>query len=259
MDILQAIILGIVEGISEFLPISSTGHLILVSNLLQISQTEFVKTFEIAIQSGAILAVVLLYWKRALGDLELGKRIFVAFIPTAIIGFILYKAIKQFLIGNVYVVLFALLTGGIALILIELIFKRSSNHKEGEPFKLPSYKQSLGIGIFQSIAVIPGVSRSAASIVGGMILGTNRDTAVEFSFLLAVPTILAATLLDLSSTQFSFSQNEWLLLFAGFLTSFASSIIAIRWFIKFVATNTFIPFGIYRIILAIIYFALIIR
>ena len=157
------------------------------------------------------------------------------------------------------VVLISLLAGGIALILIEMLLKRAGNHLKEETFKLPSYRQSLGIGIFQSIAVIPGVSRSAASIVGAMILGTNRDTAVEFSFLLAVPTILAATILDLSSASFNFSSNEWLLLGAGFAASFLSALLAIKWFIKFVASNTFIPFGVYRIALAILYFLLIVK
>lgn len=259
MDIFQAIILGVVEGISEFLPISSTGHLILASNLMSIPQTEFVKSFEIAIQSGAILSVVFLYWKKMVSDVELGKRVIVAFIPTAIVGFTLYSFIKEFLIGNVYVVLIALLAGGIALILIEIVMKREVNPKETTSFKMPSYKQSLGIGIFQSVAIIPGVSRSASSIIGGMVLGTNRDTAVEFSFLLAVPTLLAATVLDLGSTGFNFNGEQWTLLGVGFITSFIVAIFAIKWFIKFVATNTFIPFGVYRIGLAVLYFLLIVR
>lgn len=259
MDILQAIILGIVEGLSEFLPISSTGHLILVARLLNIPHTEFVKTFEIAIQSGAILSVIVLYWKKITTNFELGKRVLVAFIPTAVVGFILYKFIKEFLIGNVNVVLIALLTGGIALILVELAIKHKTSHKEESTFKMPTYKQSFVIGIFQSMAVIPGVSRSAASIVGALITGANRDTAVEFSFLLAVPTLLAATTLDLKETGFSFSSNEWLLLMVGFITSFIVAIFAMKWFVKFVASNTFIPFGIYRIALAILYFLLIIK
>ncbi len=258
MDFLQAIILGVVEGISEFLPISSTGHLILTTHLLGITQTEFVKTFEIAIQSGAILSVILLYWKKMLKDTELLKRVIVAFIPTAIVGFILYKFIKQFLLGNEIVVLSALLIGGLALILIEYFFKKTKFQKESEDHQI-TYKNAAIIGLFQAIAVIPGVSRSAASIVGAMLLGTSRKTAVEFSFLLAVPTILAATILDLKETSFSFTSNEWMLLFVGFVVSFLSALVAIKWFIKFVQTNTFIPFGIYRIVLAVLYFLLIIK
>ncbi len=258
MNFLYAIILGIVEGISEFLPISSTGHLILASNLMQISQSEFVKTFEIAIQSGAILSVIVLYWKRIIGNTELGKRVIAAFIPTAIVGFILYKFIKHFLIGNTFVVLAALLVGGFALILVELFFKKRKSQQLSEEKQI-TYKNAVVIGLFQSIAVIPGISRSAATIVGAMLLGLSREAAVEFSFLLAVPTLLAATALDISETSFAFSSNEWMLLGVGFIFSFISALIAIKWFIKFVSTNTFIPFGIYRIVLAILYFLLIIR
>lgn len=262
MDFLQAIILGIVEGISEFLPISSTGHLILTARLLGIDQTEFVKTFEIAIQSGAILSVIVLYGKTMFKNIELLKRVAVAFIPTAIVGFILYKLIKQFLLGNEMVVLAALLIGGIALILVEIFFKKRKNNDEQQAItetSKMSYKNAAIIGLFQSIAVIPGVSRSASSIVGAMLLGMSREAAVEFSFLLAIPTILAATALDLKETSFSFSSNEWTLLAIGFTVSFISALVAIKWFIKFVQTNTFIPFGIYRIILAILYFFIILN
>ena len=258
MDFIQAIILGIVEGISEFLPISSTGHLILTSHFLGINQTEFVKTFEIAIQSGAILSVIVLYGKKMLNNIELCKRVLVAFIPTAIVGFILYKFIKQFLLGNELVVLAAFLIGGIALILVEVLFKKRKMQSFPEEQQI-TYKNALIIGLFQSIAVIPGVSRSAASIVGAMLLGTSREAAVEFSFLLAVPTILAATALDLKETSFSFNSNEWMLLAVGFLVSFITALLAMKWFIKFVQTNTFVPFGIYRIVLAVLYFLLIIK
>lgn len=263
MEIFHAVILGIVEGITEFLPISSTGHLILVSEMLRIEQTEFVKTFEIAIQSGAILSVVFLYWRTILKDIELVKRVFVAFIPTAIIGFTLYKLIKQYLIGSPEIVLGSLFLGGIVLIAVELLFKNKSEanlkSKREKQFSNITIEQSLMIGLFQSISMIPGVSRAAATIIGGMLVGLPRKTAVEFSFLLAIPTMLAATALDLKETSFSFSSNEWTMLITGLITSFVVALIVIKWLVKYVQTNTFIPFGIYRIALAVLYFLLILR
>lgn len=271
MDLIHAIILGIVEGITEFLPISSTGHLILTSDLLKLEQTEFVKTFSIAIQTGAILSVVALYWKKLLGNYKLIKQIIVAFIPTAIIGFVLYKFIKQHLLGNPEVVLFALFFGGIILIGAELLFKSKSepqnpNSKKIENLKFKienssalSYEKAFAIGVFQSISVVPGVSRAASTIIGGLLVGLDRKTATEFSFLLAIPTLLAATLLDLKETNFYFTSSELIALFVGTITSFIVATIVIKWFIKYVQNNTFIPFGIYRIVLSIAYFVLIIN
>ena len=191
MNLLQALILSIVEGISEFLPISSTGHMILAADILKIAQSNFVKDFEIIIQLGAILAIVVLYWNSLFKSVEVWKRIIVAFIPTGIIGFILFKIIKTYLLGNLYVTLISLFIGGIVLIVLELLYKEKDHHVE-DIAKL-SFPKAFIIGIIQSIAVIPGVSRSAATIVGAMFLGTKRKAAAEFSFLLAVPTMLAAT------------------------------------------------------------------
>lgn len=256
MDLFQAVILGIVEGITEFLPISSTGHLILASNLLKIPQTEFVKTFEIAIQSGAILSVVFLYGRTILKDIELIKQVLIAFIPTAIIGFTLYKFIKQYLIGNSEAVLGSLFLGGIILILVELLFKKAKSQTLTANSQI-SYEKAFMIGLFQSISMIPGVSRAAATIIGGMIVGLPRKTAVEFSFLLAVPTMLAATTFDLKQTSFTFDSNQWLILAVGFITSFIVALIAIKWLLRFIQSNTFVSFGIYRIVASIIYFLLI--
>lgn len=281
MDFLHAIILGIVEGITEFLPVSSTGHLILASNLLKIQQSEFVKTFEITIQSGAILSVVFLYARTILKDIEVIKRVLVAFIPTVIIGFTLYKFIKQYLIGNSGVVLISLFIGGVVLILVELLlrskggdldlriahmFDRSKSNlrrefgsvsKDKAPTNHLSYEKAFVIGLFQSISMIPGVSRAAATIIGGLLVGLPRKTAVEFSFLLAVPTMIAATALDIRETSFIFDSNQWAALTIGFITSFIVALISIKWLLKYIQTNTFIPFGIYRILLATIYFLLI--
>lgn len=250
MTVFHALILGIVEGISEFLPISSTGHLILASRLLGISQTEFVKTFEIAIQLGAIGSVIVLYWKKFLLDLEVLKKVFAAFLPTAVIGFVLYKFIKHFLLGNSSIVIWSLLLGGLFLIVFELLHRE----KDGAVSDISSisYKQAVLIGTIQSIAVIPGVSRSAATIIGGLALGLRRSTIVEFSFLLAVPTMLAATVLDLYKTAGTFTQGQFTLLGIGFVTSFIVAILAIKFLINFIKGHSFISFGIYRAVAALV-------
>jgi len=254
--IIDSIILGIVEGITEFLPVSSTGHLILASRLLNLSQTEFLKTFEIAIQLGAIFSVVFLYWKTIFKDIEAIKRIFVAFLPTAVIGLLLYKIFKQYFF-NETIVLISLFVGGILLIIFEMFYKE----KEGAEAEIKqiSYKKSFLIGIFQSIAIVPGVSRSAATIIGGLSLGIKRKTIVEFSFLLAVPTMLAATAYDFIKSSPSFSSSDLGSLAIGFLTSFIVAVFAVKWLIKYVQKNNFIAFGVYRIILAVLFFTLILR
>ena len=249
MDILNAFILGIVEGVSEFLPISSTGHLILTSRLLGISQTEFIKTFEIVIQFGAILSVVVLYWKKFLVHSEVLKRVCTAFLPTAVIGLVFYKIVKKFLLGNSQVVIWALFLGGLFLILFEL-FHREKENTVTDVTSI-SYKQAAFIGLFQSIAIIPGVSRSAATIIGGLMLDLRRDVIVEFSFLLAVPTMLAATLLDLYKSAHPFTQDQFIFLGIGFMTSFITAIFAIKLLVSFIKKHSFISFGIYRILIAL--------
>ena len=257
MDFLQAIILSIVEGISEFLPISSTGHLILASEILKISQTEFVKSFEVIIQLGAILAVVVLYGKRLLENKKLWPKIFAAFVPTAIVGFILYKLIKQFLLGNTAVTLWALLIGGIILLFIERFYKEQPHHLDKA--ENLSYKKAFLIGLIQSISVIPGVSRSASTILGGLFVGLKRKTAVEFSFFLAIPTMAAATGLDLLKSGFSFSATEWEILAVGFVGTFLTALLAVKYFLRYIEHHTFVGFGIYRIIVAILFWLLVVR
>jgi len=255
---LDALILSFVEGVTEFLPISSTGHLVLTSNLLKIPQTSFVKNFEIIIQLGAIFAVVFLYWKTLTTNIKAWKRIMIAFIPTAIIGFILYKIVKSFLLGNTYVTLAALLIGGIILIVLELMYKEKEHHVD--KIEEISYRNVFLIGVVQSLAIIPGVSRSAATVIGALFLGTKRKTAVEFSFLLAIPTMLAASGLDILKSDFiSYSSQQYISLLIGFLGSFVFAILAIKFLLDFIKNHTFIPFGVYRIILAILFWLLIIR
>ncbi len=253
-SLFQVIILGIVEGITEFLPISSTGHLMLASAAFHLQQSEFLKSFEIIIQLGAILAVVVLYWKK-LWNFELIKRLIVAFIPTGILGLLFYKIIKHYLLGNTTVVLCSLFIGGLLLIIFERWHKNQPTLTE--ELSTISYRDCLIIGLFQSVAMIPGVSRSAATIVGGLILGYNRKQIVEFSFLLAVPTMLAATGLDLVKNIHSFSGGQMSNLIVGFVVSFVVAIAAIKWLLGFIKNHTFTWFGVYRVAIAVAFFLII--
>lgn len=253
MDILHSIIMGIVEGITEFLPVSSTAHMVLSAKVLHIAQSDFVKSFEIIIQFGAILSVIVLYWKRFLVDFESLKRILAAFIPTAIVGFFMYKIVKSYLIGNESVIVWSLLLGGLILIVFELIHKEKESAIE-DLSKIP-YSKCIAIGLFQTLAMFPGVSRSAATIIGGLSLNLKRNTIVEFSFLLAVPTMLAASVLDLLKSGGSFTVSEFGILAVGFVVSFVVAIICIRFFVQYVQKHTFIPFGVYRIVVALIFMA----
>jgi len=248
MTLLQSIILGIVEGITEFLPISSTGHLILASRLLGLSQTDFQKSFEIAIQLGAIGSVIMLYWRQFLEFAVVG-RLIAAFIPTGLIGFALYHVVKTYLFGSDTVVLWALGLGGVALIVFELLHKESDD-AVADVTAIP-YSKAVLIGLFQSLSIVPGVSRAGATIVGGLILGLSRTTIVELSFLLAVPTMLAATGYDLLKNASSFEAQQLGVLAAGFIASFVVALLSIKFLLAFVRTHTFIPFGIYRIAVAL--------
>jgi undecaprenyl-diphosphatase len=179
MDFITAFILGIVQGISEFLPISSTGHMILASHLMGLKHTEFLKSFEIAIQVGTILSVVVLYWRSLLVDFEVIKRLVVAFIPTGVLGLTLYKLIKGYLLGSETVVLCSLLIGGIFIVAFEYWYREKEDATS--EIREISYKHAVIISLFQSVAMIPGVSRSASTILGGLWLGLKRKTIVEFT------------------------------------------------------------------------------
>lgn len=253
MNIIQAIILGIVEGITEFLPISSTGHMILASKLMGIADSDFLKSFEIAIQLGAILSVVVLYWKKLLVSKETLKKVGIAFLPTAIIGFLLYKVLKTYLLSNDMIVIWALLLGGILLISFELWHK----NRTIEAVNQISYKKSFATGLAQALAIIPGVSRSGATIVAGLAMGISREAIVEFSFLLAIPTMAAATGYDLLKSSHSFSGSQFGTLAIGFIVSFIVALLAIKWFIGYIKNHSFMWFGIYRIIAAAVFYLLI--
>lgn len=251
MDLFQALILSAVEGTSEFLPISSTGHLLLATRLLNIPQTAFVKSFEVIIQLGAISAVVILYWKKLLNNFKLWKNIIAAFIPTAVVGLVFYDLIKEVFFENILITIGALFIGGVLLILIEKLHKpQQFSNLTIEQLNL---KQAFLIGIAQSFSIIPGTSRAAATIIGGLLVGVKRNVAVEFSFLLAVPTMIAATGLDLIKSEFNFSSQELMSLAVGFLGSFITALLVVKWFIKFIGDNNFFWFGVYRIVLAVIF------
>jgi undecaprenyl-diphosphatase len=250
MNIIDVIILGLIEGATEFLPISSTGHMILASSALNLQNNEFLKTFEIAIQLGAILAIVCLYANKLLGNVNLYKKLLVAFVPTAAIGLIFYNIIKAHLFNPV-IVSITLILGGVVLIALDK--KISNNASKHAQFENMSYKNAAYIGLFQGTSVVPGVSRAAATIIGGVFNGLSRKQATEFSFLLAVPTMLAATGYDLIKTSASFSSYEFGLLGLGSLVSFVSAWVAVKLFVNLIDKHGLSFFGYYRIILGTVF------
>ena len=253
MNIIHAIILGIVEGLSEFLPISSTAHLDFARQLMGLVSDDFTKSFEIVIQLGAILAVAIIYWKKITSNLKVSiPKLAVAFAPTAILGLIFYKIIKNYLLGNSWLMVSMLLLGGIGLIAFEKWHAKKTAASTAPALDSISYKQAFIIGCAQSAAMVPGVSRSAATIIGGLALGISREQIVEFSFMLAIPTMAAATGLDLIKSGHDFSQNQYLLLAAGFISCFIVALVIIKWFLGYIRRHNFIGFGWYRIIAGII-------
>lgn len=256
MTLFAAFLLSVIEGITEFLPISSTGHLILASDLLQIPQTEFLKSFEIFIQLGAILAIVFLYKKTLIQNLQIWKSLFIAFLPSGILGFTFYKLIKTFLLGNSFIVILSLFLGGVILIFFEKFFKRKETVLTVEQL---AWKKAFFIGLFQSFSMIPGVSRAAATIVGGMLVGFDRMRAVEFSFLLSIPTMFAAAVFDLVKSSFVFTSSDYFLLLVGFTGAFVTAFFTVKLFTQFVKNHTFVPFGVYRIVLALLFWFFVMR
>ena len=254
MSFFYIIIFSIVEGITEFLPVSSTGHLILTARLLKLTQTDFLKSFEIAIQLGAILSVVVLYWRTLFIDRKALIRVLVAFIPTAVLGVIFYKIIKTFLLSSETIVLAALLIGGVILMIFEF-FYRESPDSNAELSEI-SIKHALIIGACQALAMIPGVSRSLATILAGLSLGIRRKTIVQFSFLLAVPTMLGATVFDLAKSALHFTLNEFNALACGFIVSFFVALMAVKFFVRYIEKHNFMFFGAYRIFIFLLFFVL---
>jgi len=251
MDFIEILILAIVEGLTEFLPVSSTGHMIIASYFMGINESELVKIFTVNIQFGAILSVVVLYWKRFFQSLDFYYKLFVAFIPAAVIGLLLGDYIDAML-ENVVVVALMLVLGGIVLLFIDKLFKGSDGNIEGM-----KYKNALVIGFFQCIAMIPGVSRSAATIIGGLQQRLDRKSAAEFSFFLAVPTMFAASAYKLLKGYESIRMEDVQSLLIGNVIAFIVAMIAIKFFISFVTKYGFKIFGYYRIIVGVIILVLI--
>lgn len=253
MTIIQALILGVVEGITEFLPISSTFHLIFTSTFLKISPNDFTKLFEVFIQSGAILSVALLFFTDVVKYKGLMKKVLVSFLPTAIVGFILYKFIKEVLFENQILMIEIFVLVGVVFLVVEWMIKKDKILLKRNIMSL-TYQEAFLIGIVQSFAVIPGVSRAGAVIIIMILLRFKKDKAAYYSFLLSIPTIFAASFFDLYKMREVISNysNNWILLIVGFITAFTSSYFVVKWFIKFLQKNTLLIFGFYRILLAII-------
>lgn len=250
MNYIQAIILAIIEGITEYLPISSTGHMIITSSLFGIASDDFTKLFTIAIQLGAILSVVVLYFKRFFQTFNFYIKLLVAFIPAVVLGLLLNKLIDDLLESPITVAI-SLVLGGIILLKVDTWFKDSETAPNNENI---SNLTALKIGFFQCIAMIPGVSRSGASIVGGMSQNINRKTAAEFSFFLAVPTMFGATakkLFDYYQDGFTLSTTQINLLLLGNIIAFLVALFAIKSFIIYLSKNGFKMFGYYRIIIGL--------
>lgn len=248
MTVIEAILLAIIEGLTEFLPVSSTGHMILASSALGIASEPFVKMFTVAIQFGAIISVIVLYFKQFLQSFEFYLRLLIAFIPAAVIGFLLNDVI-DYLLESPLTVAVSLVAGGIILLFVDRWFKEN----EEKPQSL-NLKSSLIIGLFQVISMIPGVSRSAATIIGGLTQKLNRKTAAEFSFFLAVPTMLAATAYKMYKyhKDTGFDYNDLGILVLGNVVAFVVAWLAIKAFISYLTRYGFKVFGIYRIALGLV-------
>ncbi|RFO97769.1 undecaprenyl-diphosphatase [Rhodoferax lacus] len=263
MDIVllfKAAIMGVVEGLTEFLPISSTGHLILTGSLLGFHD-EKAKVFEIAIQTGAILAVILVYWEKirnTIVTLPNSKRaqrfaanVFIGFLPAAVVGFTVYKVIKEHLF-NPPVVAGAFIVGGFIILWVEKVAKPVPRIHDIDDM---SGLDALKVGLVQCIGMIPGTSRSGATIIGGMLLGLSRKVAAEFSFFLAIPTLVGAGAYSLYKERALLSMADLPLFGVGLLVSFASAWLCIRWLLKFIATNDFVGFAYYRIAFGLVVLA----
>lgn len=259
--ILKTIFLGIVEGITEFLPVSSTGHMIIVEHFIKLSENKaFVSAFEVIIQLGAILSVLLIFWSNLWvfsGTKEeqkskwiLWSKVLIAVLPAAVLGLKFDDYIEEKLF-NPLVVAIALIFYGIVLIVMENHNSKKKSFKVNT-VKHISYKAALGIGVFQCLAMVPGTSRSAATIIGGILFGLNRKIAAEFSFFLAIPTMFGASLLKVLKLGIAFSLEEWIIIFIGFIVSFVVALAVIKLFLNYIKDKDFKIFAYYRIVLGII-------
>lgn len=250
MSLLHSFILGIIEGITEFLPVSSTGHMVLAQILLSIKETDFMVTFDIAIQLGAILAVVVLYGKRFF-DMALIKKLIIAFIPTGIAGVFIFKHLKA-LLQNPFIIIGSLFIGGIIILIADSWYKK---HAETNTISHIGYKEALILGLCQTLAIIPGISRSGAMIVGGMYMKLEKKVLTEFTFLLAVPTMCAATLYSIYKHPETLANaNNYISLLVGAVTAFFVALIVIRLFLEYIRRHSFSVFGYYRIAISLVAF-----
>lgn len=247
MGILEAIIIAIVEGITEFLPISSTGHMIITQAILGVDSNQFTKAFTVIIQFGAITSVLFLYWKRFFQSIDFYVKLFIAFIPAAIMG-LLFGDLIDDMLEQVDIVAVSLLLGGWILIYSDKWFAKNL-HAEEAPV---TQKNAFVVGLFQCIALIPGVSRSAATIIGGMMSGWNKKQAAEFSFFLAVPTMFAASLkktYDVVKIDYHIITDQWQIMLLGCVVAAAVALLSIKTLMKILQNKGFAPFGWYRVIL----------
>jgi undecaprenyl-diphosphatase len=249
MDIIQSIILGLIEGATEFLPISSTGHMIVASQWLGIAQNEENKAFEVIIQLAAILAVVANYKEKfSFVYLELWKKVVLAFIPLGIVGFLFHKQIKAMFTTDIVAVMF--IVGGIIFLIVEYAHRHKTYPVQN--VEDLSYKQAMWIGVAQVFALIPGTSRAGSTIVGAMLVGLSRKASAEFSFLLALPVMMAASGFDLLKHYQDFAGADGLVLGTGFVVAFIAAWLVMRLFIQFLERFTFVAFGVYRILFGIL-------
>jgi undecaprenyl-diphosphatase len=256
VTLIDSLLLGALEGVTEFLPVSSTGHLILASHILGLEQTDAHKAFEVAIQLGSILAVLFLYAKDLIRDKTLWLKLAVAFVPTGALGFLFYKQIKA--LFGVETVSIMLIAGGVVFLAVEY-FRRDKAIDSGKELSELTYVQAFWIGVAQSFSMVPGTSRSGATIIGGLLLGLKRKSAAEFSFLLAIPTMMIATAYDLYKHHDTMVINDWSMLVVAFVTAFVFAFLTVKAFVTFVGRHTFVPFAIYRILLGIAFFYLVIQ
>jgi len=243
MTIFDSLILGIVEGITEYLPVSSTAHLYLTGQLLGLKQDNFTTAYEIIIQMAPIFSVMLIYWERLFQSKELWVKLIIAFIPTGAVGFLFHEQIEAMFAANSTIAL--MIITGIAFLAIEFFYKEKAHHVSD--LENVSIRQAIYIGLFQVLALVPGVSRSGSTILGAMLVGLKRDVAMSFSFLLAIPTMGAASGYMLLKEYSALSMEHFWLLAVGFVVSFVVGWIAVKAFLAIVARYSFTPFGIYLI------------
>jgi len=249
LDIFQAIIIGIIEGFTEFLPISSTGHMIVASKFLGIEESALIKAYEVIIQFAAIMAVMLIYREKiTFKKIDLWQKLFVAFLPLAIVGYIFKDHIKA--LFTVETVAWMFIIGGVIFLVVEYFYEEKKAHVTH--VEKVNYKQALWVGIAQIFSLVPGTSRAGATIIGGLLVGLDRKTSMEFSFLLAIPVMAAVTGYDLLKHYQDFADANWGAFIIGFVTAFIVAYITIKLFLVFIQRFTFVAFGVYRIIFGII-------